>query len=349
MARVTLTAIAARSGLSKFAVSRALSGKSGVSDDTRRRVVQIAGELGYVRQSKPVVVPTIGVIFHDADLVNSELHYLIQNGVQSEAQRRGYHVRIVWTHVPSEIELVVQACDGVVLVGPHSRVTYSRIYELGTPIVRTGWLEPLEQVDFVGATDHEAGSAVANYLLALGHRNIAYVHGATGYRGRVERSYGMREVLERRNDVSFKEMVFEAETRFMEHLKALHAEGFNPTAFFCAHDGLAVTVVSELLQLGYRIPQDASVVGYGDLSTASQISPKLTTIKSNGREMGVACVRVLDDRMNGRMTPFVPLRFIVGGLLVERESSGPLATSGATGASRPAIKITAQPSRVRRE
>ena len=66
----------------------------------------------------------------------------------------------------------------------------------GVPIVRQGWLEPLEQVDQIGGTDHEAGSAVASYLLGLGHREIAYVHGDPRYRGRMERLYGLREVLE---------------------------------------------------------------------------------------------------------------------------------------------------------
>ena len=66
--------------------------------------------------------------------------------------------------------------------------------------MRIGWLDPLEPVDQVSGTDHEAGAAVATYLLELGHRVIAYVHGAPIYRGRKERYYGMREVLEARDD-----------------------------------------------------------------------------------------------------------------------------------------------------
>ncbi len=327
MPRITLGMIAAQAGLSKFAVSRALSGKSGVSEETRRRVEAIAAQLGYARSAAQAVAPTLGLVFHDTDLINSELHYLIQNGVQSEAQRRGYNVRMVWTHHTDEIEALVRACDGVVMVGPHSRQTYDRVYSAGTPVVRTGWLDPLEQVDHVSGTDHEGGAAVGAYLHGLGHRVIAFVHGTPGYRGRAERFYGLREVLEKHADVVFREMKFLTEMRFTEHLLAAHAEGFRPTAFFCAHDGLAVTVVSELLRLGYRLPEDASVVGYGDFSAATQISPKLTTVRSQGREMGVNCVRVLDDRINGRLTPGIPLRVIVAGQVIERASSGPLAAS----------------------
>lgn len=331
MAKVTLATIAQQTGLSKFAVSRSLSGKNGVSEQTRRRVQEVAAELGYSRAVTEPNPLTLGVIFHDTDLINSELHLLVQSGVQAEAQKLGYRVNMRWTHLADEIEDFLRSCRGAVLVGPHDRVSLARAYALGKPIVRTGWLEPLEPADQVSGTDHEAGSAVANYLLALGHRIIAYVHGAPGYRGRVERFYGVREVLEKRDDVEFREMKFHTEMRFTEHLLAAHAEGFRPTAFFCAHDGLAVTVVSELLRLGYRIPEDASVVGFGDYSAATQISPPLTTVKLHGRQMGAACVRLLDDRINGRISSETSVRVQIAGHIIERSSCGPIQASSTSG------------------
>lgn len=321
--RVTLGVIAARLGLSKFAVSRALSGKSGVSEETRRRVQEAADALGYARPVAATEAKTIGVVFHDTDLINSELHLLMQNGMQGEAQRRGYQLRMRWTHLPDEVEAFIRDCDGAVMVGPHDQATYNRVYALGIPIVRNGWLQPLEQVDFVAGTDHEAGSAVAQFLVGLGHTTIAYVHGTPGYRGRIERYYGVREVLETMPHVRFRQMTFDKEVRFTEHLKAAHADGFHPTAFFCAHDGLGVTVVSELLRLGYRIPEDVTVVGFGDYSAATQISPKLTTVHMQGQQIGAACVRLLDDRIHDRIPRDVPMRVLVGSHIVERDSSGP--------------------------
>lgn len=323
MERITLGVIAARLGLSKFAVSRALSGKSGVSEETRRRVQEMADALGYARPAAATEAKTIGVVFHDTDLINSELHLLMQNGMQSEAQRRGYQLRMRWTHLTDEVEAIIRDCDGAVMVGPHDRNTYNRVYALGIPIVRNGWLQPLEPVDFVGGTDHEAGSAAAQFLVGLGHTKIAYVHGTPGYRGRIERYYGMREVLETMPQIEFRQMTFDKEVRFTEHLKAAHAEGFHPTAFFCAHDGLGVTVISELLRLGYRIPEDMTVVGFGDYSAATQISPKLTTVHMQGQQIGAACVRLLDDRINDRIPRDVPVRVLVASHIVERDSSGP--------------------------
>ncbi|HEY9013351.1 MAG TPA: LacI family DNA-binding transcriptional regulator [Devosia sp.] len=323
MAKVTLSTIAAHTGLSKFAVSRALSGKSGVSDETRRRIEAVAAELGYMRPADPVQSRHLGIVFHDTDLINSELHLLIQSGFQAEAQRRGYQVRMRWTHLVDEIEAFAAEVSALALVGPHTLDTMQRIRALGVPVARQGWMAPLDPFDIVSGTDHEAGSAVAQFLYGLGHRKIAYVHGTPGYRGRIERYYGVREVLERLPDVEFREMKFETEMRFTEQLLKVQAEGFHPTAFFCAHDGLALTAVSELLRLGYRIPEDATVVGFGDYSAATQITPQLTTVKVHGLEIGAGLVRILDDRINKRIPADVPLRHMLASHIVVRASSGP--------------------------
>lgn len=324
MQRVTLATIAERLGLSKFAVSRALAGKSGVSEATRRRVEEVAAELGYVRPAPSAVAPLIGLVFNDTDFINSELQLQIHAGVQAEAQRRGYQVRPRWTHDPDEIEATMRASRGGILMGPHDKSVYQRLYAIGIPIVRTGGFpDPLEAVDLVTGPDHEAGAAVADYLLRLGHREIAYVHGAPRYRGRIERLYGFREIMEKHPEAHFYDLRFEPELTFSESLTALRAGGPDPTAFFCAHDGLAVTVVSELLRLGYRIPEDVSVVGFGNFSSATQVSPQLTTVTLPGQHMGASCVRLLDDRLNGRIPSDAPLRITVAGRIVERASSGP--------------------------
>ncbi len=323
MAKVTLSTIAAHMGLSKFAVSRALSGKSGVSDDTRRRVEAVAAELGYVRSIDPVESPQLGIVFHDTDLINSELHLLIQSGFQAEAQRRGYQVRMRWTHLPEEIEAFARTVAGLAFAGPHTIDSMRRAQGAGIPVARNGWMGPLDPYDIVSGTDHEAGAAVAQFLYDLGHRTIAYVHGTPGYRGRIERFYGVREVLEHHPDVEYREMRFETEMRFTEHLLKVQAEGFHPTAFFCAHDGLAITAISELLRLGYRIPEDATVVGFGDYSAATQITPQLTTVKVHGHEIGAGLCRLLDDRINKRIDPNVPVRNMMTAHIVTRASSGP--------------------------
>jgi LacI family transcriptional regulator len=335
MPKVTLATIADATGLSKFAVSRALSGKDGVSEETRRRVQIAADSLGYRRSEASDATPVLGAIFNGSDVINSELHLRIQGGIQAEAQRRGYEVRNIWTIARDEILHFARACQGIAMVGRHERDTMFALKERGLPVARSGWVDPLAPFDVVSGTDHEAGSAVASYLLGLGHRTIAYVHGTPGFRGRVERFYGMREVFERHPEIDFREMKFQSETRFLEHLTAAQADGFFPTAFFCAHDGMGLTVMSELLRLGLRIPEDVSVVGFGDYSAATQIWPPMTTMRVEGHEIGAGLVRMLDDRINDRLPPHIPFRLQVASTLVVRGSAGPVPNMLAAGAPLP--------------
>lgn len=319
MTKITLRTIAETTGLSKYAVSRALSGKSGVSETTRLRVRKCAEELGY-KKPKLTQAKTLGLLIDDSDLINSELYMQIQAGAQREARKLGYDIKMRWTLDREDLEQEARASAGLLIVGPHEAESLEKAYATGKPIVRIGWLSPLDPVDLVGGTDHEAGSAVANHLLDLGHTDVVYVHGDPRYRGRMERLYGMREMMEQLPNTRLFDMTWDTVSTFAKQFDALLDNGIKPTAFFCAHDGLAVTVMSELLSRGYRIPHDASVIGFGDFSSAQQILPALTTVRVFGYEFGAAAVRLLDSRLKSQAIPDFPMRIQVPNLLVERGS-----------------------------
>lgn len=322
--RVTLQTIAREVGLSKYAVSRSLAGKSGVSDETRALIRQTAERLGYVKPVSTSQVNEIAVVFHDVDPVNSELYMQLQNGIQREAHRLGLPLRVRWTHSEVQLADLARSSAGLLLIGPHERDAIAAAVATGVPIVRFGWVDPLEQADQVSGTDHEAGQAVIQYLVGLGHRSIAYVYGTPGYRGRRERFYGAREIAERYDNVELHVLQFEEQTGFRGAFRNLKEHGIHPTAYFCAHDGLALTVVSELLSHGYRIPEDVSVVGFGDFSAATQISPPLTTVRMEGAECGAVGLRLLLERIDQPRLHGMPARRInVASRIVERASAGP--------------------------
>lgn len=329
MGRVTLQDIADHTGLSKFAISCSLSGKPGVSDATRKRVEDAAAKLGYQRPRPIEEQQEITLIFHDrVDSVSYELRTMLQDGMQREAHRLGQTVRLQWTHDASRVEAMVKDSAGIILVGPHEQNTLDIVKAAGVPVVRLGWVAPLEQADHVGGTDHEAGIAVGEYLVGLGHRDIAFLQGEEGYRGRRERYQGLRESLERYPDARLHNLHFQEDGGFIPALQSLQATGIAPTALFCAHDGLALTAVSELLARGYRIPEDMSVVGFGDFSAATQISPQLTTIKVQGLEMGATALRLLLERIETQGETVPARRILIASTFVERRSSGPAPEQG---------------------
>src|SRR5262245_37407405 len=117
MARVTLEMIADEVGLSTFAVSRALSGKSGVSEETRKTISEVAKKLGYHRGVQEIQ-KVMSVVFDDSDPINGELHMQIQTGIQREASRLGYGVQIHWSHDPRKYAELANQSSGLMIVGP---------------------------------------------------------------------------------------------------------------------------------------------------------------------------------------------------------------------------------------
>jgi LacI family transcriptional regulator len=321
VSRVTLRIIAEATGLSKFAVSRALAGKSGVSDATRARVTEVAERLGYRRGG--VTSNLLGAIFDENEPFNGELYVQIQGGVPREAQKLGNAVRLHWTQSPEDNVQMAQDCAGLLVVGRHDSASVARAHATGTPVVHQGWLDPLQPVDWVGGTDHEAGAAVAAHVLARGHREIVYVHGEDVLRGRRERLNGLREGLDGTPGARVKDLTWSAGSSFAAELDRHLATGARPTVYFCAHDGYAVTAVSHLLGRGLRIPEDVSVIGFGDLSPAQQIRPALTTVKVFGTDFGTAAVRLLDARIRRPDDMPFPIRLSIPNRIIDRASVGP--------------------------
>jgi LacI family transcriptional regulator len=334
MSRITLQFIADQLGISKFAVSRALTGKPGVSDETRRAVVSTAERLGYTgRPPKAAEVRSFEVLFHDRTVANRELWVDVQHGIEQEASRRGYPMAIRWSNDHTMIERLERSTIGFVLVGPHEKRMYEAARDSNVPAITVSHIVPaLDSMDQITATDVEAGSYVADFLVGLGHRRLIYVHGRLGYPGRYARLRGFAEAIAGVDGAELREIAFEedqAGAGFSAALMATVGEGFEPTCFFCGSDAVALTVVSELMRIGLEIPEDVSVVGHADYPIATQISPKLTTVHMPHRQMGIAAVRVLLSRagLSTPVTDTVPMRISLVPNLVERQTTGSATTT----------------------
>lgn len=322
--RVSIQDIADKLGLSKFSVSRALSGKPGVSESTRQRVLRAAHGLGY-RTSHEIVSPTGQILFvrQDIDPVTSELWIRILHGAEREGERLGFaivarHARFLDGTVPMDGSVV-----GLILAVPRAADFAGIATRTGLPVACASYVDPLEPVDQVTGADWEAGVAVAQLLTGLEHRRMAFVHGNAVHRGRAERLRGFADAIGRIPNATVDDLVFNEERGFREAFLAYLRRGSAPTAFFCAHDGLAVSLLSELLRLGVRVPDEVSVVGFNDFVAASQVSPRLTTVRTPQIEIGATMVRCIASRLaESEGSTFPPVRIALASDVVVRESTG---------------------------
>lgn len=321
MSKVTLRIIAEQSGMSKYAVSRALSGKDGVSETTRARILEIAETLGYRAPATPKL-REIAALFDDPHSMAAELHTQILGGLQRESHRLGYVIRAHWLHHDLPLPEVFSGAMGVIAINLSDPAAQKAIRNLDMAVVYTGWQDPLEPVDIVSGADHESGSAVARHLIGLGHKEIVYVHGREDLRGRRERLYGLREIVERTPGIVLHDLRWTEVGGFSDAFTQLLTNGARPTALFCAHDGLALNAVTDVLSRGWRIPTDLSVVGFGDFSAARQIRPALSTVRVKGDEMGRTLLNLLHRRLTDEHWPRTPMRLQVTNELLLRSSCG---------------------------
>ena len=171
MSRVTIQNIADHLGISKFAVSRALTGKAGVSESTRLLVHNTAAELGYNVKRKPIEGRKVVVLFKDRATASRELWVDVQNGIDHEADLNGCTMSVRWNVAPNDLAVSESDCLGYLFVGPHSHDVLAAALQSSLPsVIINHIVPPLWPKDQVGAADVEAGISVAHYLHRLGHR-----------------------------------------------------------------------------------------------------------------------------------------------------------------------------------
>jgi len=308
-------------GVSKYAVSRSLSGKDGVSETTRQTVEQLANALGYVPPSVVASARTIQLVLHDHDPVNSEVQLRIQRGIQRAAEMHGYPVQMQWEHEARRTTEAIRNGAGTILVGPHAPIPAVERQRRMLPVVKVGLIAPLELIDQIDVDANGATAAVGLKLLEYGHRDIAFLQGRGRLRGRTGRYRALRDVLADAGAQEVAELYFDENGGFLDAFKALRATGRKPTALVAGNDWIAVAAISDLLRSGMRVPDDISVVGYGDYAAAVQTTPQLTTIRVPGEEMGATAFEMLREGIERRSDPRrSPRRLLIAPTIIERQS-----------------------------
>lgn len=327
MKRVTLEHLSVELGISKYSVSRALSGKPGVSESTRERVVQVARELGYrhravLRPRRTASQRTIVLLIphHDVDDVAYWMGLIA--GASREAEDFGYTfvtrpLEAEGGHRPANLDDVA----GVIVAGSRARPAMEPYLDVGVPAVLATYPGPLEPLDAVHNADHEGGLTVAQHLIGLGHQRLAFVSEALNKPSFAARACGFRDVAET-GRASVEEIGIEPDrpgASFERAYRDLAERGEGPTGIFASTDEVAFAVAWALGRLGLNVPRDVSVVGFNDAFGSARFVPPLTTLRAPTRELGAVAMRFLHERIEGRDD--APRRFQLAPTLIIRHST----------------------------
>ncbi|CAM4017418.1 LacI family DNA-binding transcriptional regulator [Paenibacillus alkaliterrae] len=344
--KISIQMIADQLGLSKYAVSRALSGKSGVSQTTRERVLELARTLGYeLPRQEDNTFPTAAGTASSFVLIfinqsnQGEPYYWqrVLGGLISGCNERGWHHVIVSQTFSSSPEtaqspqeaiaphLDWSSCLGLIVLGSHPYDALQRMARTGKPLVLVDHSEPLLACDSVNHANIEAGITVTRHLLYRQCRKIVFLGDNSRSVSFAERRIGARLAVERYGSKETK--LFEWELSYeeggwqdaaAERLAHLPPEE-RPDAWIGANDDIALQWMRKLQQMEWSIPDQCRVAGIDNVEAAALASPRLTTVNLCKEELGTRAIESLQRRIERPGSPSEKIQ--LSAALIPRDSA----------------------------
>ncbi|GAA1449109.1 LacI family DNA-binding transcriptional regulator [Leifsonia poae] len=329
LGRVTISDVAREAGVSIPTVSKVVNGRYGVAPATSKRVLDVVAALGYetslvassLRRQRTNV---IGILVAEFESFSVEL----LKGASTAAADAGYELLaysgLVAGNSPvgwerrSLSRLAGTLIDGAIIVTPTVLIPTSSI-----PVVaidpHTGQGGP-STID----SDNLGGARVATrHLIELGHRRIAHIRGRRDLASAQLRESGYRDSLAEAGIPFDPALVVDGGYQTVQTAEAareLLTRADRPTAVFAANDMSALGVIRAADELGLRVPDDLSIVGFDDIPEARTSTPPLTTLAQPLHDIGAQALQMLIELLDGRD---VPSRVHLPAELVVRGSTGP--------------------------
>lgn len=330
---VTIEDVASAAGVSRQTVSRVINDRPNVRPAVRQRILHAIDELGYVpnlaarrmggaRSYLILAINDRQRTIHNwqTGLGNDWVDQMLYGGMLT-CEARGYHMlfELVDTgHALAckQVERALAALrpDGVILTPPHTtNPDLARLlHDRGIPYGRMGSAPTAEGIN-VRMDDRSAAESATRHLIALGHRQIAFISGSEDYAVSDERLNGYRETMAatglafgdsyvEHGDFSFDSGVVAA--------KRLFAMAQAPTAIIASNDEMAFAVLHVASATGKAVPGDLSVISFDDTPGVRFSVPPLTAIRQPIADLAARVCALLIDAANGKqVTGNYPLPF----------------------------------------
>jgi LacI family transcriptional regulator len=311
MKYITLKMVAERAGVSVNTVSRAINNKSDINEETKKRVLKVAQELGYVQNATAVALRTkktrtLGVVIADN---RNPFYAEVLNGIEEAAREKNYHIILANTQRDYQKEeeainlLLAKRVDGLLITPVQDRNDdIKKLIEANIPFVIVGRDFENIEVDAVYNDEVKGGFFATEYLIKKGHKRIAFINGflhKSPAQGRLE---GYKKAL-KEHGIPLDDMMvsvgdIDVEDGY-ERTKQMLEKNLDFTAIFAYNDMMAFGAMQAVKEKGLRIPEDIGLVGYDDIPFSSLISPSLSTIRLKKQELGAESVKLLLSRING--------------------------------------------------
>ena len=331
---VTITDIAKLSNVSKATVSAVLNEKTGISQATRDRVLDIVKKLNYrpnqiARSLSSRQTKSIGLVIKEID---NPFFSKVMKGVFDTCERHGYTVLLGSSELSPEQEvqsittLTGQRVDGLIispLQGENVDFNYlSELLREKYPLVMLGEVKNYT-TNVVDINNFEAAYKAVCYLILQGHTKIACFAGPSYSAHSLNRLEGYRGALIDNNLSIRKEYILPVGSYIKDGYQAgkkLFSSSLDlPSAVFCYNDLAAIGLINALLELNIQVPEKVSVIGFDDIDFGRSVKVPLTTVQVPAHKIGEKAANLLIKQIDNRDKP-LNKKVILDAKLVIRDS-----------------------------
>ncbi len=316
MAEITIVEIAKRCGVGVSTVSRAINNHSDINPETKKRIMDVIRETGYIpnnsaRNLKRIDAKCIAVLVKG--ITNPFFAPMIEV-VEQEVEKRGYalvlrHVEAYEDEVDVALELEKEKrLRGIIFMGGSARHGAEKIKQLNVPVVFTTIGSDISddltgsEYSTVSVDDEKESFKIVEYLISLGHKRIAIMTEANDTPSIVQLRYqGYINALKKHRIKVDKNLIRYVDQRIYtmgngyDTAKALIDSGEKFTALYCISDVLAVGALRAFADAGIRVPDDVSVAGFDGQELSRFCVPRLTTIRQPMSQISKETIRLIFD------------------------------------------------------
>ena len=314
---VTIKDIANALQISPSTVSRALNDHPNISEETKKLVSEKAKEMKYQANFIAAGLRTkrsnsIGILVPH---INSSFFASAIDGIQKIVSDHGYFTIICQSNEDyhNEVDqirsLLSSKVEGIILSLSSDTKEYEHIETLeayDTPLVFFDRIAPGFDTPTIEANDFAGGFQAVEHLIKRGRKKIAHLGGPDILSISKRRYQGYLEALNNYGyEVNPKHVVFtDPDVKHDEIIENMFADPKNmPDALFTFSDELAVEAILKLKKIGYNVPKDVSVVGFGNSSLCEIVEPNLTSVTHEPEQMGEAAADLLFKVIQNRHIP----------------------------------------------
>jgi len=301
--------VARRAGVSISTISRAMNDKTRLNPQTYERVQNAIRELNYRKARRgpaPARPRTVAVVVPS---ILDPYFSVALHGIDSVAKTYNFTTLFFDScnsadlEVKNVVRILASSVDGVVFVpAGDSREGYTTLREAGTPVVLLDRTLELDDLRYVISDDEEGAYLAVKYLVDLGHHEILYIGGDRNTSTEQARLRGYKRAMRGRGlhltGQSVIECSFDSERAYEATNQLLGTRPPRFSAIFAGNDLIAFGAMRALQESGRRVPQDVSVVGYGDMPFADMIS--LTSVSCPVLEMAKSAMTLLVQLVDRR-------------------------------------------------